>query len=70
MGGPGVLVWGELSGHPGAWVISPHGEAYNPAANRWMALPASPLQGREVAAAVWTGKRLIIWGGTSRAAAE
>lgn len=61
--GRDVLVWGGLSGHPGAWVVPPHGEAYNPAANRWSALPKSPLQGREVAVAVWTDRRLIIWGG-------
>ncbi len=58
-----ILVWGGLAGHPGAWVIPPHGEAYNPSSNRWTALPASPLHGREVAAAVWTGRRMIIWGG-------
>jgi Kelch motif len=58
-----ILVWGGLSGHPGAWVIPPHGEAYDPAANRWTALPASPLQGRMGAAAAWTGKRMIIWCG-------
>ncbi|HEX6920089.1 MAG TPA: hypothetical protein VF314_07660 [Actinomycetes bacterium] len=58
-----ILVWGGVSGRPGAWMIPPHGEAYNPATSRWTALPASPLQGREMAAAVWTGKRMIIWGG-------
>jgi hypothetical protein len=25
--------------------------------------PATPLQGREAAAAAWTGKRIIIWSG-------
>jgi hypothetical protein len=58
-----VLVWGGLSGHAGAWVIPAHGEAFNPAAGRWAALPAAPLHGRMVAVAVWTGRRMIVWGG-------
>jgi hypothetical protein len=58
-----VLVWGGLAGHPGAFVIPPSGEAYDPAANRWAALPASPLQGRMVAASAWTGREMIVWGG-------
>jgi len=44
-------------------VLPPHGEAYNPAANQWTALPASPLRGRNVAAAAWTGHSMIVWGG-------
>lgn len=58
-----VLVWGGLSGHAGSWVIPPHGEAFNPATSRWAALPAAPLHGRMVAVAVWTGRRMIVWGG-------
>jgi hypothetical protein len=58
-----VLVWGGLSGQIGAQVIPPHGEAYSPAANRWTALPPAPLHGRMVAAAAWTGRTMIVWGG-------
>ena len=40
------------------------GLAYNPGTNSWRQLP--PLErGRAGAAAVWTGKRLLIWGGTT-----
>jgi N-acetylneuraminic acid mutarotase len=43
------------------------GFAYNPATNRWRRLP--PMEsGREGASVVWTGKRLLVWGGqTARA---
>jgi N-acetylneuraminic acid mutarotase len=36
--------------------------AYNPATNRWRRLASLPT-GRIGAAAVWTGKRLLLWGG-------
>ena len=39
------------------------GAAYDPAADRWSPLPASPLAGRARAAAVWTGREFIVWGG-------
>ncbi|MGZ4302510.1 MAG: hypothetical protein ACXVE0_12975 [Gaiellaceae bacterium] len=40
------------------------GFAYNPVTNRWRRL-APMKSGRSGAAAVWTGKRLLIWGGTT-----
>jgi len=58
-----LLVWGGLTGPYTAQTLPPHGEAYNPAANRWTALPASPLHGRVAATAVWTGRSMIVWGG-------
>ncbi len=42
------------------------GFAYNPGTNRWRRLPRMDA-GRAGAAAVWTGKRLLIWGGTTGA---
>jgi N-acetylneuraminic acid mutarotase len=41
------------------------GFAYNPGTNYWRRLPR--VAGRAGAAAVWTGKRLLIWGGTAGA---
>src|SRR5438105_3445942 len=38
------------------------GFAYDPATNRWRRLAPMP-SGREAAAVVWTGKRLLVWGG-------
>lgn len=39
------------------------GAAYEPAARTWRPLPRGPLAGRSSAAAVWTGKEVLIWGG-------
>jgi len=58
-----VLIWGGLSYHDPTWSAPAHGEAYNPAANLWTALPVSPLRGRALPTAVWTGRQMIIWGG-------
>jgi Kelch motif len=58
-----VLVWGGLAGSNPTWAPPAHGEAYNPAANQWTALPASPLHGRGFPSAVWTGHQMIVWGG-------
>jgi hypothetical protein len=63
--GQRLLVWGGLTGRAGASVAPPHGVAYDPAANRWTALPQSPLPGRIGHLAVWTGTQMLIWGGTS-----
>jgi hypothetical protein len=58
-----VLVWGGLSGSFPTWQPPAHGESYNPPANRWTALPVSPLPGRANPTAVWTGRQMIVWGG-------
>jgi hypothetical protein len=39
------------------------GASYNPATNAWTALPDSPLAGRVLQIAEWTGKEMIVWGG-------
>jgi hypothetical protein len=59
-----VLVWGGLMGAAPARVPPPHGEAYDPATNRWTALPQSPLHGRASPAAAWTGTEMIVCGGS------
>jgi hypothetical protein len=59
-----VLVWGGVTGASGFETIPPHGVAYGPAANRWSALPQAPLRGRAWPMAVWTGREMIVWGGT------
>lgn len=45
------------------------GFAYNPAMNRWRALSPMPA-GRENFVSVWTGRRLLIWGGSTTAGAS
>jgi N-acetylneuraminic acid mutarotase len=60
-----LLLWGgsETAGG-GAPVIPPHGLAYDPQADRWSALPRAPLVGRLGPTAVWTGRVMIVWGGS------
>ena len=41
------------------------GDVYRPSTNTWRKLPASPLAGRQAAAGVWTGKEMVIVGGTA-----
>ncbi len=59
-----ALVWGGLTGSFQDQKIPPHGVAYDPAANRWSAMPMAPLRGRSNPTAVWTGRQMIVWGGT------
>ena len=42
------------------------GFAFSPSTNRWRRLPAMP-GGRTGAAVAWTGKRLLVWGGSRTA---
>ncbi len=58
-----VLVWGGVTGSTGSTAVPPHGVAYDPAANRWSALPQAPLRGRAGPVAAWTGSQMIVWGG-------
>jgi hypothetical protein len=47
----------------GRLILDGRCDAYEPAADRWWRLPASPDRPREYASTVWTGDRMIIWGG-------
>ena len=48
----------------GQYTIPGHGLAYDPAGNRWDDLPPAPVLGRVDPIAGWTGRRLLVWGGT------
>ena len=41
------------------------GAAWDPATNRWRALPASPLGPRDGAVVAWAGDRMVVWGGAT-----
>lgn len=65
--GTEMLVWGGA----GALPRPPHfadGAAYDPATNRWRRLPQAPLIRRADHASVWTGKEMVVWGGSERVA--
>ncbi len=59
-----LLVWGGSStAGAGAPVTPNRGLAYDPGADRWSSLPATPLLGRLDPIAVWTGRSMVVWGG-------
>ena len=65
--GTRVMLWGggttrgPVDAPPAT--VTPGGAAYDPAADRWEALPAASLTARARAAGVWTGREFIVWGG-------
>jgi spore germination protein GerM len=61
--GKRLLLWGGETGSPGAFVIPPHGLAYDPRADDWSPLPQAPLRGRLDPVGAWTGRSLLVWGG-------
>jgi N-acetylneuraminic acid mutarotase len=62
--GSRLLVWGGLTSLRGAEATVPaHGMVFDPATNRWSAMPVSPLKGRTQAVTVWTGTEMIVFGG-------
>jgi hypothetical protein len=60
--GQQLLVWGGQSG-PHDLVLHNDGAAYDPARRLWRQLPPAPLTPRALAAAAWSGRELIVWGG-------
>jgi hypothetical protein len=60
-----LLVWGGVSG-PHGRVLHGDGAAYDPARRAWRRLPPAPLTPRIEAAAVWTRRELVVWGGDDR----
>jgi N-acetylneuraminic acid mutarotase len=61
--GSRLLVWGGRILHDGDVTTPPRGLVYDPATDRWSAMPISPLRGRTGHVAVWTGSQMLIWGG-------
>ena len=54
-----LLLWG---GRRGGNHMTRQTLAYDPAIDRWSALPPAPIRGRASAAATWTGREFIVWG--------
>jgi hypothetical protein len=44
--------------------------AYNPSSKRWRTLPPAPIAPRRLAALVWAGDRLLVWGGIQNVGAD
>jgi N-acetylneuraminic acid mutarotase len=60
-----MIVYGGFTSSGGTVSALNDGYRYNPLTNAWSALPVNSLGGRRVPAVVWTGSRLIVWGGLS-----
>jgi len=59
-----ILIWGGDTVKGTVLIPPTHGVAYTPATGRWTALPKSPLRGRAGPIVVWTGRQMLVWGGT------
>jgi len=58
-----MLVWGGATLKEGPLAF-PDGAAYNPATNSWRSIGVAPLHAGARFGAVWTGKQMLVWGGT------
>jgi hypothetical protein len=59
-----LIVWGGASlGSPSSGFAD--GARYDTQTRRWHRIPASPLSGRFYSSAVWTGREMIVWGGSA-----
>jgi len=70
--GTEVLVWGgQAQGSPTAFGDEfSDGALYDPVKNTWKPMAPWPLAPRYGARAVWTGTRLVVWGGASAEAGD
>jgi len=65
--GDQMLVWGGITTGDDSWNdedLPGDGATYDPNSDRWTLIPNSPLNGLMPADAVWTGREVVIWGGT------
>ena len=63
--GSGVVLWGGAS-YDKALHLQPadaDGAVYDAATDSWRTIDNAPIAGRRLATAVWTGSRIVIWGG-------
>jgi hypothetical protein len=70
--GTKMIVWGGQSGPSTSPVYENTGAQYDPVGNSWAATSTTttgigPPSGRRNHTAVWTGSRMIVWGGASPA---
>jgi Kelch motif len=61
--GTHLFFWGGDSGNAGTRHAD--GWLFDPVARRWRAIAPSPLTGRSLAGAVWTGDQVLVWGGSA-----
>jgi N-acetylneuraminic acid mutarotase len=62
--GTRLLVWGgEVQGGQIKSKAFADGASFDPASRQWARLAPAPLTPRGLATAVWTGSRMLVWGG-------
>lgn len=64
--GSEFIVWGGSSGTKVDGSVYADGAAYSPADDSWRSIAPAPLAARSRHAAAWTGREMIVWGGTER----
>src|SRR5688572_7268942 len=62
-----LLIWGSPpeSSEAGTTPGGMDGFSYDPAGNGWQKFAAGPLSRRDYPTAVWTGREMLVWGGTT-----
>jgi N-acetylneuraminic acid mutarotase len=62
--GKKMIVWGgQKTTKEGPVRIFADGAIYDPESRKWEKLPKAPIKARIAHTAIWTGKKMIIWGG-------
>lgn len=62
--GAQMLVWGGLPEVDGPTLVTDDGAGWDPARREWRSIPAAPITARWSHDAFWTGRDLLVWGGT------
>jgi N-acetylneuraminic acid mutarotase len=63
--GSRMIVWGGVSGNSPSWVSYNDGALYDPGGDSWTPMATAGAPSARSAPGVWTGSRMIVWGGTS-----
>lgn len=62
--GSEVVMWGGGSPSSSRRGLRADGAAHNPETGRWRRIAAAPIGPRSNHVAVWTGREMVVWGGT------
>ena len=63
--GSRMIVWAGASGSSPTWVSYNNGALYDPVGNAWTAMAMAGAPSARTAPTVWTGSRMIAWGGVA-----
>lgn len=63
--GTDMIVWGGIGSYVSSNYSRRNGAAYNPSSNAWkpITLPPSTFSARHFLPGVWTGSKMLVWGG-------